>query len=271
MSYDGLILLTGSIVDPGYEGHLLFGLYNASTKRVVLPIHTKVCNLTFVLLNKEQKPVPADPNLLIGDLPSDFVNKMANMDVLPWSEISAEVRHIQKLAKDVLDLRQRYDDVLEPIKQLTGHIDRVTADVRSLAHDMKGLAGKVDKLDDATVENARQLGEAIQGVKLLTSQVADVKQVTQVHDQHIGDVRTRVAKFSVVLTIVGSILLLILGAVINRYFFTPNPREPCSTAQPQTQSAAESPSAMQAPSPPSSPLPARPSQPTLVPCQGTNR
>src|SRR5882672_9013730 len=35
LSYDGVILLTGSLVDPGYEGHLLFGLYNASQRRVL--------------------------------------------------------------------------------------------------------------------------------------------------------------------------------------------------------------------------------------------
>jgi dCTP deaminase len=221
IAYEGLILLTGSIVDPGYEGHLLFGLYNASTRKVVLPTQTKICNLTFTHLNKEMKPVPPDPNLLRGDLPSDFVNKMANMDVLPWSEISSEVRRIQQLAKDVLELRQRYEDVLEPIKQLTTNVASVTGDVRTLTQELRGLGEKVGRLDEATQANARQLAEVMTGVKMLTSEVSGLKETTSSQEQRIGDVRTRVEKFSVILYIVGSIVLLVLGALINRYVFAP--------------------------------------------------
>lgn len=219
LAYEGLILLTGAIVDPGYEGHLLFGLYNASTKKVVIPAQTKICNLTFILLRKEQEPVYPDPNLLAGDFPPDFVNNMANMDVMPWADISDEVKHIQKLAKDILELRQKYEDVTEPIKLLTTNVSMVSSDVGRLTHELKGLGEKVDKLDDATKENARQLGEAIQGVRLLTSQVGDVKKMTEDHHQRITDIRARLGKYGVLLYIVGSILLLIVGALINHYLF----------------------------------------------------
>jgi len=218
-SYDGLILLTGAIVDPGYEGHLLFGLYNASTKKVVIPAQTKICNLTFTLLSKDQDPVLSDPNLLVGDFPSDFVNNMANMEVMPWADISDEVKHIQKLAKDILELRQKYEDVTEPIKLLTTNVSTVSSDVGRLTQELKGLGEKVDKLDDATKENARQLGEAIQGVRLLTSQVGDVKKMSEDHHQRITDIRARLGKYGVLLYIVGSILLLVVGALINHYLF----------------------------------------------------
>src|SRR5205085_12270658 len=83
-AYDGVILLTGSLIDPGYEGYLLFGLYNASTKKVVLPIKTKICTVTFTQIEQAVEAVAPDPSLLLGNFPSDFVNKMANTEVLPW-------------------------------------------------------------------------------------------------------------------------------------------------------------------------------------------
>ncbi|HLX68104.1 MAG TPA: hypothetical protein VKV04_00615 [Verrucomicrobiae bacterium] len=146
-SYDGLILLTGSIIDPGYEGYLLFGIYNASTKKVVLPKCTKLCNVIFHRLPREVKPVPPDPYLLDGNFPPDFLTKMANVEVLPWHRISEEVRHIQELAKDVLDLKVQYNDVLKPIAELTKNIDKVNTDVLLLAESVKSLRGSVSDQD----------------------------------------------------------------------------------------------------------------------------
>ena len=42
LSYEGVILLTGSTVDPGYEGHLLFGIYNASQRKAVIRLNKKL-------------------------------------------------------------------------------------------------------------------------------------------------------------------------------------------------------------------------------------
>ncbi len=237
LSYEGLILLTGALVDPGYEGHLLFGLYNASTKKVVVPAQSKICSLTFVWLDKEQKPVDADPDLLAGDFPSDFVRNMANMDVIPWAEISQEVRRIQQLAKDVLDLRQKYDNVVEPIEKLTALVGTVNSDVGQLTKDIQTLTEKTGKLDDITRENARQLTAAIQGVELLTDKVKDVKISAQTNTTQISSTRARVAKFSALFYIVGSILLVILGALVNKYFITPN--VPSEQARPTVVSPTE--------------------------------
>jgi len=157
-SYDGLILLTGSIIDPGYEGYLLFGLYNASTKKVVLPKSTKLCNVIFHRLPKEVKPVSPDPYLLDGDFPPDFLTKMANVDVLPWHRISEEVRHIQELAKEVLDLKVQYNDVLKPIAELTKNIDSVNTDVRLLAESVKSLRGSVSAQDKELRDVGSKLG-----------------------------------------------------------------------------------------------------------------
>jgi dCTP deaminase len=157
-SYDGLILLTGSIIDPGYEGYLLFGLYNASTKKVVLPKTTKLCNVIFHRLPKAVQPVPSDPYLLDGNFPPDFLTKMANVEVLPWNRISDEVRHIQDLAKEVLDLKVQYNDVLKPIAELTKNVESVNTDVRLLAESVKTLRGSVSDQDKELRDVGSKIG-----------------------------------------------------------------------------------------------------------------
>ena len=221
-SYEGIILLTGSVVDPGYEGHLLFGLYNASTKKVVIPSRTKICTMLFIELAKEQKPVPPDPSLLHGNLPGDFVNKMANMDVLPWARISDEVKQIQRLTQDVLDLKAKYTDVLEPIKILTSNVDKVNTEVGMLTRELKTLGGDVQRLEKVTSENAHQVSDIAASVKLLTNQVVDIKDRQVAGDTRLHQIDAKVGSYSIVAkifwVIFGIILSGLVGALITHVF-----------------------------------------------------
>lgn len=182
-SYDGIILLTGSIIDPGYEGHLLFGLYNASTKKVVLPIRTKICNVVFTRLPKDVKPVSADPYLLEGNFPPDFLTKMANVEVLPWNKISEEVRRIQELSQAILDLKVQYNDVLKPIQDLTKNVDKVSLDVGLLAESIKSLR----------------------------SVVGD-------HDKELRDVGTKVGRYGLLVNVAWGIVLIVISISLTLLF-----------------------------------------------------
>ena len=211
-SYDGLILLTGSIIDPGYEGYLLFGLYNASTKKVVLPMRTKICNVVFTRLPKEVKAVPPDPYLLNGDFPPDFLTKMANVEVLPWNKISEEVRRIQDLTKAVLDLKAQYNDVLEPIKTLTKNIDKVNTDVALLAEQIKNMGGQVNRLEQLTERNAEQVHQITESVRSLRNKVGDQK-------KDLSDVTKKIGLYGILVYVPWAIALLGIGALIT-FFVT---------------------------------------------------
>lgn len=228
-SYDGLILLTGSIIDPGYEGHLLFGLYNASTKKVVLPKGTKLCNVIFHRLPKEVKPVPPDAYLLDGNFPPDFLTKMANVEVLPWNKISEEVRRIQELTTAVLDLKAQYNNVLEPIKDLTKNVDKVNGDVKLLAEQIKTVSTQVNKLDQFSERNAQLVNEIGLSVKSLTGKVGD-------QDRELRDVSTKLGSYGLLVKIgwgVGiAIISILLTIFFTRVVFPDH--SPARTVAPQT-------------------------------------
>jgi len=217
MSYEGIILLTGSVVDAGYEGHLLFGLYNASTKKVVLPSRTKICTITFINLDIDVTPIGSDPSLIKGDFPNDFINSMANTDVLPWSKITEEVRKIQEITAQILDLKKQYSDVLEPIKQLTINISKVNGDVAALGEQIRAMASQVSRLDTLTERNASQIAEVIAGIKLCTSNISQVAARTDQQETDLRSIDKTLTATSVWVKVLWAIILVFAGGLASAF------------------------------------------------------
>lgn len=222
LSYDGMILLTGSLVDPGYAGHLLFGVYNASQKKAIIRSGMKICSIVFEQLpsNVERKVQP-DPDLLHGRLPQDFLARMANMEVLPWMQISERVKDIERITKDIIDLKARYEDVLQPIKKLTENIDRVATDVSSLTQETRRLAHDLDTLRGITSENAKQIGQLATAVGSVSGELKGVAERSRKAEDSserqegvLTELRTKFGRFSLVAYVFWAIVLLAAGALL---------------------------------------------------------
>jgi deoxycytidine triphosphate deaminase len=204
MAYDGVILLTGSIVDPGYQGHLLFGLYNASQRRVIIRAKRKICNIVFErLTHATEKPAASDPDLELGEFPREFVEKMTNLEVLPWMQISERVKQIEAMTSDILDLKARYEDVLQPIRDLTTNVKSLTSDVN---------------------ENGRQITELTANVNKLVGQVDAVKRGTDAveagskkHGDEITKLQISVGRYGILINVLWGVLLVIIGAILAVY------------------------------------------------------
>ena len=200
-AYEGLILLSGSVVDPGYEGHLLLGYYNASQRDLPIRYQSKICNLVFTHFEgNTERTVTPDPMLLKGDIPDLYVEQMFNTTVWSWSELSKRVDKIQDLTTDIIDLKQKYKDVHEPIRTLTSDVDK-------LREGIKDLKVIVD-------ENAR----GIQGLTSTVNTLANLEQSfeSEIRSQreHLDEARVKIKTFSTIVYIIGSIFILSLGGLI---------------------------------------------------------
>jgi deoxycytidine triphosphate deaminase len=226
LSYEGVILLTGSTVDPGYRGHLLFGIYNASQRKVIIRSGRKLCNVVFEKLSAEpEKLVPSDPNLASGSFPDAFLDRMANMDVLPWMQISERVKQIETITKDIIDLKSRYEDVLKPIRDLTDNVVSLTKDVSSLANQTKSIAKDVEDVSSLVSENGRQitqltanlgvLGANMQG---LQQQAGRLERSDADRQQAITTLRTSFGRTQLLSYIFWAIVLLVAGGFVTTVF-----------------------------------------------------
>jgi deoxycytidine triphosphate deaminase len=223
LAYEGIILLTGTIVDPGYQGHLLFGLYNASHRKVLLRYGRKLANIVFERLAKPpEKVANSDPNLLKGNLPDAFLDRMANMEVLPWMQISERVKQIEQITKDVLDLRARYEDVLQPIRELTKNVSALSQDVASLTTQTKSIAHDVTSLQSLITENSKQIQSLTLNVTQITGSVnlvgdrtRSLEAVQHTQGQNISGIQASLGRYQVFWFVFWGVLLLILGAAAN--------------------------------------------------------
>ncbi len=225
-SYEGVILLTGAIVDPGYEGHLLFGLYNASQKKVIVRTRRKICNITFERLpHATDKIAASDPDLRTGNFPDDFVNKMANMEVLPWMQISERVKQIEQITQDILDLKARYEDVLEPIRKLTENVNALTQDVASLTQETRSIAKDVSNLEKIVAENSKQVTQITVNLGTIVGQLGAIQERSRALEETdrtqqdlLTSLRTRFGRFQLLIYIFWALLLLVAGALLPELF-----------------------------------------------------
>lgn len=235
LAYDGVILLTGSLVDPGYEGHLLFGLYNASHRRVVIRQNRKICNIVFERLAQPPNKLPApDPSLQAGKFPDIFVDKMTNMEVLPWMQISDRVKQIEEITKDILDLKARYDDVLQPIRDLTNNVKSLTDDVSSLTNQTRSIANDVERVNNTVDENSRQITALTTNIATLVGHIQAVQERTKgledadkSHLTSITGLQTSLGRFQLGNYVFWAIIILLIGALLGvfvpRMFSTSEP------------------------------------------------
>lgn len=223
LSYEGIILLTGSIVDPGYSGHLLFGLYNASQKRVHIRYGRKICNIVFEKLRVEpEKESQSEPNLLHGNFPDAFIDKMANMDVLPWMQISDRVKQIENITKDIIELRVKYEDVIKPIKDLTENVRSLSTTVQTISEQTKGLGQDLAKAHDLINENGKQIMQLTNNLSLVSanqqSSLNSINLVTsdiKSQENQIKDLSISIKSQKLWGYILGVIVLLVIGALIS--------------------------------------------------------
>ena len=218
VAYLGLALLTGSQIDPGYEGHLLFGFYNASPKKVVLRAGRSICGLVFEALSGPvSRPKPSDPDLLHGNFPDKFINDMANMEVLSLHQLSEQIKQLDKISKDMMDLRAKYDNVVQPIKELTSNVDKLSKDVDKLQQNLS-------ELQALTTQNAQTVREMGVNVQAVLSQVgavsAEARRLTGLaerHEQEIGGLSKKYGVFYVLVYIIGAIILMVLAGLFTKY------------------------------------------------------
>lgn len=162
-SYDGLILLSGHTVDPGYSGHLVFGVYNASSRKRFLRRGQKIAAAVFMLLGKQpQRFGPADPYLSKGRFPPDFMSAIDQLEVLPYAELSERVGELNKLRDDVAKLNDRMSDVFSPISMLKTSVERLREDIESNAQQIAMTSKDVDKV----ARSVEALGERYRDANL---------------------------------------------------------------------------------------------------------
>jgi hypothetical protein len=170
-SYEGLILLTGNLVEPGYQGHLLFTVFNASNKPAFLQFEEKLCTLVFHQIDCDAPHCFHDASLIEGKFPSEFVRSIGQTDPSGYARIQQEVAKIQDLTTRLSRLESEYNDVRGPIKELTKLVQDVTKDLQ----EVKGISRENTENIKTLVDSAKKTQANIEDHQSkITTHAADI-------------------------------------------------------------------------------------------------
>ena len=93
----GIILLHGMQIDPGFEGYLRFGLYNASPRKITLDFGDDICMIEFhKLAGKASRPAPRNEDLIEGKIPENDRQFLRTMETTSLSSVSQDLRTMSK-------------------------------------------------------------------------------------------------------------------------------------------------------------------------------
>jgi dCTP deaminase len=89
----GLLLLAGLQIDPGFEGHLVIGGYNAAPRRLTLDYEAPFLTIEFHRLSRPaERPYVASGEQLKGELPRVDKDYLRTLECLSLSDIANELR-----------------------------------------------------------------------------------------------------------------------------------------------------------------------------------
>lgn len=89
----GLILLAGMQIDPGFEGHLRFGLYNASPRKLTLDYQDPLCTVEFhKLAGSVTKNIAPNNDLINGKIPEGDRAFLRSLETTSLSKIDKSMR-----------------------------------------------------------------------------------------------------------------------------------------------------------------------------------
>ena len=93
----GVILLAGLQIDPGWEGHLVLGVYNASPRRLTLDYEATFCTVEFHrLASAVKKPYVAGQEQRIGRIPRVDKDYLRTIETETLSELAESVRALSQ-------------------------------------------------------------------------------------------------------------------------------------------------------------------------------
>lgn len=93
----GLILLAGSQIDPGYEGHLTLGVYNASPRDFTIDFKEPFSTVEFHQLPEPvENPYETNPSQQSEVIPKEDKDYLRTLETESLSEMSQSVRQLSE-------------------------------------------------------------------------------------------------------------------------------------------------------------------------------
>lgn len=224
LAHDGIELLGGLTVDPGYEGYLVFGLYNVSGTPFKLKPGIKLVGANFYRLFEDEIPSSGVKKpKSIYDFPERLQELIGKYKPVNPQTISEELKKLQtafsdsqgKLNESIQGINH---EILSMRKELTEEISKREQESIRVATQLSNLENKVEKINDNSIRHEQSLISLKDNIKEikedLKSEFKEIKTSVDEIDKTINSFKTWIKIIGALLTIGGGIV----GGIVTGVF-----------------------------------------------------
>jgi deoxycytidine triphosphate deaminase len=141
MTEFGVITLGGLAIDPGYNGKLLFGLYNISSEDFKLIPNAKLAGAVFFeLVDDELLPDYIPPKAVL-DYSSNLIEKIVKYQPIGITTLEESIRKIEDQLEVFKKGLSRNTDAVDELEKLmhktSRNIERISDDIGNLSNILK--------------------------------------------------------------------------------------------------------------------------------------
>ena len=141
MTEFGIITLGGLAIDPGYNGKLLFGLYNISSEDFKLIPNAKLAGAVFFELEDDELLPDYIPPKAVLDYPSNLIEKIVKYQPIGITTLEESIRKIEDQLEVFKKGLSRNTDAVDELEKLmhktSRNIERISDDIGNLSNILK--------------------------------------------------------------------------------------------------------------------------------------
>ena len=141
MTEFGIITLGGLAIDPGYNGKLLFGLYNISSENFKLVPNAKLVGAVFFELEENELLPDYTPPKAIDGYSSTLIEKVAKYQPVGITTLEESIKEIERQLEAFKKGLSKNTDAIEKLEDITRqtsrNIERISEDIKILSDGLK--------------------------------------------------------------------------------------------------------------------------------------
>jgi len=164
MNHSGVLVLGGSVVDPLYNGRLLFGLYNFSSDPFPIKPDRKITSIMFYQLDDNEVDEFPEPDARINEFPDELLSNMAKYK--PTSQQQMETR-LEELKNKIDALQKAFDKNGQWFEEFKLGLKQQSTNISNNASQINKLFHLIEKESEKTSTKLEKYGYNALYVKII--------------------------------------------------------------------------------------------------------
>lgn len=163
ISHDGIIILGGFVIDPGYSGKLIFGLYNVSSRSYpIIPGRKMVAGVFYEVSDEESKCFTCNPKPM-NDFPDDLIKMIDEFKSIAVESLGGQLSSIKA---DINRLKEQLDSDKswkEDFKRGLGENNEQIAKLGSALNELTSKLGEEIDVRKTEISGLKRRWALVQG------------------------------------------------------------------------------------------------------------